>query len=61
MTTFEVFKHLAQLSRGSFGVKPKNPVNNMIGPDLIGRVEVAGLSRRFEGPDDDPGGIRAQI
>jgi hypothetical protein len=61
MATFEVFEHLAQLSRGSVGVKPKNPVNNMVGPDLISRVEVARLRRRLEGPDDDPGGIRAQI
>lgn len=61
MAPFEVFEHLAQLSRGSFGVKPKNPVDDMIGPDLISRVEVARLSRRLEGPDDYPGGIRAQI
>jgi hypothetical protein len=61
MATFKVFEHLAQLSRGRFGVKPKNPVNNMIGPELIGRVKIAGLSRRLEGPDDDPRGIRAQI
>ncbi len=61
MSTFEVFEHLAQLLRGSFGVEPKNPVDDMIGPELIGRVEISGFSRRFEGPDDDPGRIRAQI
>ena len=38
MATVEVFEHLAQLLRGSFGVEPKNPVDDMIGPELIGRV-----------------------
>ena len=57
----EVFKHLAQLLRGRFGIEPKHPLDDMIGADLISRVEVARLSRRFEGPDDDPGRIWAQI
>ena len=61
VTAFEIFEHVAQLLRGSFGIEPKNPVDDMIGPDLIGRIEVSGLSRRLEGSDDDPGRIRAQI
>ncbi len=61
VAAFEVFEHLAQLLRGSFSVEPKHPVNDMIGADLVSRVEVARLSRWFEGPDDDPGRIRAQI
>ena len=61
VAAFEVFKHLAQLLRGGFGIEPKHPVDDMIGADLVRRVEVARLSRRFEGPDDDPGRIRAQI
>src|SRR5664279_4558068 len=61
VATFEVFEHLVQLLRGGFSIEPKHPVNDMIGTDLVSRVEVARLSRRFEGPDDDPGRIRAQI
>ena len=61
MTAFEVFEHLAQLLRGSFGIEPKNPVDDMIGPDLVGWIEVSGFSRRLERPDDDSGWIRAQI
>ena len=61
VAAFEVFKHLAQLLRGGFGIEPKHPVDDMIGADLVRRVEVARLSRRFEGPDDDPGRIRPQI
>ena len=61
VATFEVFEHLAQLLRASFGIEPKHPVNDMIGADLVSRVEVSRLSRRLEGPDDDPGRIRTQI
>ena len=61
VAAFEVFEHLAQLLRGRFGIEPKHPVDDMIGADLVRRVEVSRLSRRFEGPDDDPGRIRAQI
>ena len=61
MAAFEVFEHFGQLLRGSLGIEPKHPVDDMIGPGLVGRVEVSGFSRRLEGPDDDPGRIRAQI
>src|SRR3954462_12638742 len=50
MPAGEVFKHLGQLSRGTFRIEPKHPFNDMIGPDFIGVIEVARLSRRFEGP-----------
>ena len=59
VATFKIFEHIAELSRGRFGIKPKNPFDNMVGPDLVGWIEVAGFSRRFEGSDDDPGRIRA--
>jgi len=57
----EVLKHLAQLLRGCFGIEPKHPANDMIGTDLVGRVEVSGLSRWLEGPYDDPRRIRAKV
>ena len=57
----EVFEHLAQLLRGGVSIEPKHPVNDMIGTDLVGGVEVARLSCRFEGPDDDPGRVWPQI
>jgi hypothetical protein len=60
VTTFEILEHFSQLSGGSLGRKPKDPVDDMIGPDLIGWVEVSGLSRRLERSDDDPGRIRAE-
>jgi hypothetical protein len=30
------FEHVAQLLRGSFGIKPKNSADNIVGSDLIG-------------------------
>lgn len=61
VTTFEIFEHVRQLPFGRFGIEAKNSVDDMIGPDLIGWVEVTGLRRRFERPDDDPCRIRPQI
>jgi hypothetical protein len=61
MSAFEVFEHFAELLRGACGFEPKHPVDDMIGPPLIGWIEVAGLRRGFEGPDDDPGRVWPQI
>ena len=60
VTTFEVFEDIGQLLRSSFRIEPKNPADDMVGPDFIGWVEVAGFSRGFERSYDDPGRIRAQ-
>ena len=61
VTAFEIFEHVVQLLCGSVGIEPKNPFDDMIGPRLVGRVEIPGLSRRPEGPDDDPGRVRAKV
>jgi len=61
VTAFKILEHLAQLLGGSFRIEPKHPGNDMIGPNLIGGVEVSGLSCRFERSDDDPRRIRTQI
>ena len=61
VSALKILKHLVQQSRGGFRIEPKHPLDNMIGADLVRRIEVAGLSCRLEGPDDDPGRIRAQI
>jgi hypothetical protein len=60
VTTFEIFENVCQLLRGRFGLEPKNPVDDVVGSDFIGWVEVSGFSRRFEGPNDDPGRVRAK-
>jgi len=61
MTAFKIIEHVAQLLSGGFGIEPKDSVDNTIGPYLIGGIEVSWFRCRFEGPDDDPRRIRAQI
>lgn len=61
VTAFKIIEHLAQLLDGSFGIEPHYPVNDMIGSNLVGGIEVSGFSCRFKRPDDDPGRIRTQI
>jgi hypothetical protein len=61
MTTFEIVEHVAQLLGGSFGVEPKYPADDVISPNLIGRVEVTRFSCRFEGSDENPSRVRTQI
>ena len=54
VTTFEILDHVAQLLRGSCCIELKNSADDMVGPSLIGWVDVSGTSRRFEGSDDNP-------
>ncbi len=61
VTTFEILDHVAQLLRGSCCIELKNSADDMVGPSLIGWVEVSGFSRRFEGSHHDPGGIWTQV
>ena len=61
VTTFEIFEHVVQLLCSRFGIEPENPVDDMVRPGLVGRIEVSGFSRRFERPDDDSGWIGPQV
>ena len=58
---FEVFQHIVQLLCSRFCIELENPVDDMVRPGFIGRIEVPRLSRRLERPDDDSGWIRTQI
>jgi hypothetical protein len=49
------------LPGGRLGLELKNPVDNMIGPSLIGWIEIAGFGRRLERPDDDPRRVRTKV
>ena len=61
VTAFEIVEHIAQLLLGGVGIEPNYPVDYMISPNLVGEIEVSGFSCWFEGSDDDPCGVRAQI
>src|SRR5947207_3163387 len=50
VTAFEVLEHLGQLSRGGLRLEPKHPADDMIGPSLVGWIEVPGFSCRLERP-----------
>jgi hypothetical protein len=54
VTTFEILDHVAQLLRGSCCIELKNSADDMVGPSLIGWVDVSGTSRRLQ-PWPDPG------
>jgi len=61
VTAFEIVEHIAQLLCGGFGIEPQYPADNVIGPNLIGGIEISRFRCRFEGPDDDPCRVRTQI
>ena len=61
MTTVEILQHIGELAGDGLGIERKNPVDDVIVAGLVGRVEVAGLSRRLERPDDYPCGIGTQV
>ena len=61
VTTFEVLQNFGELPRSNPRLEPKNPADDMVGPGLVGWVEVSGFSRRFEGSHHDPGGIWTQV
>jgi len=44
----------AGLLRGSCCIELKNSADDMVGPSLIGWVEVSGFSRRFKGSERRP-------
>ena len=61
VTTFEILDHVAQLLRGSCCIELKNSADDMVGPSLIGWIDVSGFSRRLKGLTTTLAGSRAQI
>jgi hypothetical protein len=57
----EGIEHVAQLLFGSLGIETKHSANNIIGPNLIGGVEISRFCCRFERSNENPCWIRAQI
>src|SRR5450631_1887480 len=41
MSALEIVEHVGELGGDGFGIERKNPIDNVIGPYLIGGVEVA--------------------
>jgi hypothetical protein len=61
VAALEILQHLRQLPGGSLGLELKYPIDNMIGPSLIGWIEISGFGRRLKRSDNDPRRIRTKV
>ena len=61
MAAFEILQHIGQLAGGGGGIQRQHAVDDMIGPGLVGGIEIARLGRRLEGPHDHPRRIGPQV
>jgi hypothetical protein len=61
MSPLEIVEDIRKLNRNGLRTKRENPVDDMICPHLVGRVQVAGFGCRLEWPHDDSRWIGAQM
>ncbi len=57
----EILQDVFELAGNGFGVERENPVDDMVGPRLVGRVEIARFRRRLERAHDHPRRVGTQI
>ena len=61
VTAQEILENVGQLALRRLGIKRENPFDDMVGAGLVRRIEVAGLGRRLERPDDHARRIGPQM
>ncbi|MGZ5874446.1 MAG: hypothetical protein ACXWKP_20285 [Bradyrhizobium sp.] len=61
MSALEILQDIGELAGNGFGIECENAVDDMIGACLVGRVEIAGFSRRLERANNHPRGVWTQI
>ncbi len=61
MAAFEIVENVEQKTFRRRGIQRDDPVDDVVRPRLVDRVEISRLDRRPEGPHDHPRRIRAQI
>ena len=61
VAALEILQDVGELAGNGFGIERENPVDDMIGARLVGRVEIARFGRRLERAHDHPRGIWTQI
>ena len=61
MPALEILKHVRQLAGRGLRIEIQNALDDMIGPGLVRRIEVARFRRRLERTNDDPGGVGPQM
>src|SRR4029077_17394638 len=57
----EIVQDVGKLAGNRFGVEREDPVNDMIGTRLVGRVEIARFGCRFEGTHNHPRRVGTQV
>ena len=61
MPAKEILQDIGELAGCGLRIERENPVDDMIGAGLVGRIEIARLGRRLERPHDHARGIGTQI
>ena len=61
VAALEILQDVGELAGDGFGIQRQNPVDDMVGARLVGRVEIARFGRRLERAHDDPRRVGAQI
>ncbi|BAL76276.1 hypothetical protein S23_30700 [Bradyrhizobium cosmicum] len=61
MSPLEIVEDVRKLDRNGFRTERENPVDNMICPHLVGRIQIAGFGCRLEGPHYNARRIGAQM
>ena len=61
MTAQEILQDVRELAGSGFGIECENPVDDMVGARLVGRIEIARFGRRLERAHDHPRGVGTQI
>jgi hypothetical protein len=61
MAAKKILQDVGELAGSGFGIERENPIDDMIGAGLVGRVEIAGFGRRLEWTHDHARGVWTQI
>ena len=61
MAAEEILQDVGELAGSGFGIERQNPVDDMVGACLVGRIEIARFGRRLEWAHDHPRGVGTQI
>ena len=61
MPALEILQDVGELAGSGFGIERENPIDDMVGARLVGRVEIARFGRRLERPHDHARGVGTQI
>ena len=57
----EILQHVGELAGSCLGIECENPLDDMVGARLVGRIEIARFGRRLERTHDHPRRVWPQI